>query len=212
MVNREAYRRRLEQGDQDNLQRYEKELSKPTYNPLSREIELDLGRRFKEKGDKEALNQLITHNLRYVKNFVKIYEGQELTPMELISAGNLGIAQKAEKFDYTQGNKFITFIKPHIKNAIRDAFVESSRTIGIPYNKLEGRSIVAKARNKLIKELGREPTLTEITSSTKYDINKVTQILALLNYSVSLDSPVGENEENSTFHELIVDPSTEEIE
>lgn len=164
---------------------------------LSEEEERELGRRSSE-GDGSARKRLEEANLRLVVSLAKHYTGRGVQLMDLIQEGNMGLMRAAEKYDYTMGNRFSTYASWWIKEAMQRAIDQQSREIRVPVHVAENMKKVQKVSKELLQELGREPLPKEIAAKipgkTEDDIKN---ILSYLQSPVSLETPVGEEGENS---------------
>ena len=190
--------------DVDSVQMYLKEIGKTDL--LSSEEEIELAKRI-EKGDEEAREKLIKSNLRLVVSIAKRYVGRSpnLTLLDLIQEGNIGLFRAADKFDYHRGYKFSTYATWWIRQAITRALADQSRTIRIPVHMVETISKYTQVKRRLLQDLGREPMPEEIAAEMGVEVEKVRYIQKISQDTVSLESPVGEDEEDSTLGEFIED-------
>ncbi|MDP2934393.1 MAG: sigma-70 family RNA polymerase sigma factor [bacterium] len=190
--------------DVDSVQMYLKEIGKTDL--LSSEGEVELAKRI-EKGDEEAREKLIKSNLRLVVSIAKRYVGRSpnLTLLDLIQEGNIGLFRAADKFDYHRGYKFSTYATWWIRQAITRALADQSRTIRIPVHMVETISKYSQVKRRLLQDLGREPMPEEIAAEMGVEVEKVRYIQKISQDTVSLESPVGEDEEDSTLGEFIED-------
>jgi len=190
--------------DVDSVQMYLKEIGKTEL--LSSEEEIELAKRI-EKGDEEAREKLIKSNLRLVVSIAKRYVGRSrnLTLLDLIQEGNIGLFRAADKFDYHRGYKFSTYATWWIRQAITRALADQSRTIRIPVHMVETISKYTQVKRRLLQDLGREPMAEEIAAEMGVEVEKVRYIQKISQDTVSLESPVGEDEEDSTLGEFIED-------
>jgi len=188
----------------DPVQMYLKEIGKVSF--LTAEEEKELSRRI-EKGDQEAKKHLARANLRLVVSIAKRYIGRSpnLTLLDLIQEGNLGLFRAVEKFDWRRGYKFSTYATWWIRQAITRALADQARTIRIPVHMVETISKYTQVRRRLLQDLGREPMPEEIASEMGVDIDKVYHIQKIAQETVSLETPVGEDEEDSILAEFIED-------
>lgn len=191
----------------DPIQLYLKEIGKVPF--LTAEEEKELSRRI-EKGDKEAMNKLMRANLRLVVSIAKRYVGKSpnLTLLDLIQEGNIGLRRAVEKFDWRKGYKFSTYATWWIRQAVTRALADQARTIRIPVHMVETISKYTKVRRRLLQDLGREPLPEEIAAEMGIDVNKVHHIRRISQETVSLETPVGEDEEDSILAEFIEDEKT----
>ncbi len=193
----------LKSGEIDNIQMYLREIGKVHF--LTAEEEKELAKRI-EKGDMEAKRKLITANLRLVVSIAKRYVGKSpnLTLLDLIQEGNLGLFRAAEKFDWRKGYKFSTYATWWIRQAITRALADQARTIRIPVHMIETISKYTQVRRKLQQQLGRPPYPEEIASEMGLEVEKVRHIQKISQRVVSLETPVGEDED-SVLAEFIKD-------
>ncbi len=191
----------------DSIQLYLKEIGKVDF--LTPEQEKELSKRI-EKGDQEAKRQLATANLRLVVSIAKKYAGRSpnLTLLDLIQEGNLGLARAVEKFDWRRGYKFSTYATWWIRQSVTRALADQSRTIRIPVHMVETISKYNKARRRLLQDLGREPLSEEIATEMGLELDKVHHISKISQDPVSLDLPVGDDEDDSVLVEFIEDEKT----
>lgn len=177
----------------DPVQTYLKEVG--SYSLITPEKEKDLAKRIeKEEGDPEAKKQLARANLRLVVSIAKKYVGRSpnMTLLDLIQEGNLGLFRAVEKFDWRRGYKFSTYATWWIRQAITRALADQARTIRIPVHMIETISKYTKARRRLLKDLGREPLADEIAAEMGIPSNKVRHIMKISQKTISLETPVGE--------------------
>jgi len=188
----------------DPVQLYLKEIGKTPF--LTADGEKELSKRI-EKGDKEAMNRLMKANLRLVVSIAKRYIGKSpnLTLLDLIQEGNIGLRRAVEKFDWRRGYKFSTYATWWIRQAVTRALADQARTIRIPVHMVETISKYTKVRRRLLQDLGREPLAEEIAAEMGIDVNKVHHIRKISQETVSLETPVGNNEEDSVLAEFIED-------
>jgi len=197
----------------DSIQLYLKEIGKVSF--LTAEEEKELSRKI-EKGDEEAKKKLARANLRLVVSIAKRYIGKSpnLTLLDLIQEGNLGLFRAVEKFDWRKGYKFSTYATWWIRQAVTRALADQARTIRIPVHMIETISKYSKVRRHLLQDLGREPLSEEIAAEMGIDVDKVRHIQKISQETVSLETPVGDNEEDSVLSEFVKDeksvsPSTQ---
>ena len=192
----------------DPIQLYLKEIGRVSF--LTPDEEKDLARKI-EKGDEESKKGLAQANLRLVVSIAKKYIGRSpnLTFLDLIQEGNLGLFRAVEKFDWRKGYKFSTYATWWIRQAITRALADQARTIRIPVHMVETISKYAKAKKRLLQDLGREPTPEEISSEMGIPLAKIYHLMKISQDTVSLETPVGQDDEDSILAEFIED--TKEI-
>ncbi len=195
---------RDEKGGHDSIQMYLKEIGQ--YPLLSAAEEKELARRI-EKGDMEAKNLLARANLRLVVSIAKKYVGRspDLTLLDLIQEGNLGLFRAVDKFDWTKGFKFSTYATWWIRQAITRALADQSRTIRIPVHMVETIAKYKQVVRRLSQDLGRDPLPEEIATEMGIEVEKVHNIENINQDTVSLEKPVGDDDEKSTLGEFIAD-------
>ncbi len=188
----------------DPVQMYLKEIGQVPF--LTAEEEKELAKKI-EKGDIEAKKKLARANLRLVVSIAKKYIGRSpnLTLLDLIQEGNLGLFRAVEKFDWRRGYKFSTYATWWIRQAITRALADQARTIRIPVHMVETISKYTQVRRRLLQDLGREPLPEEIAAEMGVDVEKVHHIQKISQETVSLETPVGEDEEDSILAEFIED-------
>jgi len=191
----------------DPIQLYLKEIGKVAF--LTAEQEKELARKI-EKGDKEAMNKLMKANLRLVVSIAKRYIGKSpnLTLLDLIQEGNIGLRRAVEKFDWRRGYKFSTYATWWIRQAVTRALADQARTIRIPVHMVETISKYTKIRRRLLQDLGREPLAEEIAAEMGIDVSKVHHIRRISQETVSLETPVGSDDDDSVLSEFIEDEKT----
>lgn len=192
-----------ERGTPDAVQVYLREIGKTPL--LTKEEERDLAKRAGE-GDEEARQRLMKANLRLVVSIAKRYANRtpNLSILDLIQEGNIGLSRAVEKFDYRKGFKFSTYATWWIRQAITRALADQSRTIRIPVHMVETISKYAQTRRHMIQELGREPLPEEIAAEMGIDVEKVRHIQKISQEVLSIEAPVGD-EEDSTLSDFIPD-------
>jgi RNA polymerase primary sigma factor len=193
----------------DPIQMYLKEIGKSSF--LSAKEEKELAKRI-EAGDEEAKNRLALANLRLVVSIAKKYVGRSpnLTLLDLIQEGNLGLFKAVKKFDWRKGYKFSTYATWWIRQSITRALADQARTIRIPVHMIETISKYTKIRKNLLQELGREPLAEEIAAEMGLEVDKVHHIRKIAQKAVSLETPVGEDKDkqDSVLAEFIKDDKT----
>ncbi|MBE5966703.1 MAG: RNA polymerase sigma factor RpoD [Lachnospiraceae bacterium] len=180
-------------GSDDPVHLYLKEIG--NYPLLTTEDEIELSKRI-EQGDEEAKNILAESNLRLVVSIAKRYVGRGLSFLDLIQEGNLGLIKAVEKFDYTKGFKFSTYATWWIRQAITRSIADQSRTIRIPVHMSEIINRTYRVSRNLLQILGREPTEQELADELKLPIEKVREVLKVSADPVSLDTPIGEEDDS----------------
>ena len=178
---------------EDPLRMYLKEIGKVPL--LSAEEEIELALRM-EQGDEEAKKKLAEANLRLVVSIAKRYVGRGMLFLDLIQEGNLGLIKAVEKFDYRKGFKFSTYATWWIRQAITRAIADQARTIRIPVHMVETINKLIRVSRQLLQELGREPTPEEIAEEMKMPVERVREILKISQEPVSLETPIGEEEDS----------------
>jgi len=185
----------------DSVRMYLNEIGR--INLLTAQEEVDLAKRI-EKGDLSAKQKLAESNLRLVVSIAKRYIGRGLPFLDLMQEGNFGLLRAVEKFDYTKGFKFSTYATWWIRQAITRAIADQARTIRIPVHMVETINKLTHTQRRLQQELGREPLPEEIAAEMDLDLKKVNHILKISQDIVSLESPVG-SEEDSKLGDFIED-------
>ncbi|AGB41348.1 RNA polymerase sigma factor, sigma-70 family [Halobacteroides halobius DSM 5150] len=180
-------------------------LNQSAHDLLTAEEEKNLAKRI-EEGDKEAEQDLIEANLRLVVSIAKKYVGQGLDFLDLIQEGNLGLMKAIQKFDYERGCRFSTYATWWIKQRINRALADKSRTIRVPAHIWESINKYLKIFNKLSGDLGREPKLEELAQEMNSSTEKVKKIQRLIQDPISLDTPVGEDDD-CYLGDVIEDPN-----
>ena len=172
---------------------YLKEIGKVAL--LTADEEVELAKRMGH-GDEEAKHKLTEANLRLVVSIAKRYVGRGMLFLDLIQEGNLGLIKAVEKFDYTKGFKFSTYATWWIRQAITRAIADQARTIRIPVHMVETINKLMRVQRQLLQELGREPTEEEIAEEMGLSVERVREILKIAQEPVSLETPIGEEEDS----------------
>ena len=178
---------------EDPVRMYLKEIGKVPL--LTAEEEIELAKRM-ELGDQEAKKRLAEANLRLVVSIAKRYVGRGMLFLDLIQEGNLGLIKAVEKFDYRKGYKFSTYATWWIRQAITRAIADQARTIRIPVHMVETINKLIRVSRQLLQELGREPTPEEIAEEMNMPVDRVREILKISQEPVSLETPIGEEEDS----------------
>ncbi len=178
---------------EDPVRMYLKEIGKVPL--LSAEDEIELAKRM-ELGDMEAKQRLAEANLRLVVSIAKRYVGRGMLFLDLIQEGNLGLIKAVEKFDYRKGYKFSTYATWWIRQAITRAIADQARTIRIPVHMVETINKLIRVSRQLLQELGREPSPEEIAAEMNMPVERVREILKISQEPVSLETPIGEEEDS----------------
>ncbi|MCR5651935.1 MAG: RNA polymerase sigma factor RpoD [Lachnospiraceae bacterium] len=178
---------------EDPVRMYLKEIGKVSLLTAGEEIEL--AKRM-ELGDEEAKKKLAEANLRLVVSIAKRYVGRGMLFLDLIQEGNLGLIKAVEKFDYRKGYKFSTYATWWIRQAITRAIADQARTIRIPVHMVETINKLIRVSRQLLQELGREPTPEEIAEKMNMPVERVREILKISQEPVSLETPIGEEEDS----------------
>src|SRR3989344_5422928 len=188
----------------DAVQMYLKEIGKTPL--LTAQEERDLAKR-SQKGDEEARQRLITANLRLVVSIAKRYVNRtpNLSILDLIQEGNIGLSRAVEKFDYRRGFNFSTYATWWIRQAITRALADQSRTIRIPVHMVETISKYQQAVRRLTQDLGRDPLAGEIAAEMGIEVEKIHHIQKISQDTVSIDAPVGDDDEDSLLGDFIED-------
>ena len=190
----------------DPVRMYLKEIGKVPL--LSPEEEVELAKRMAE-GDEEAKRRMAEANLRLVVSIAKRYVGRGMLFLDLIQEGNLGLIKAVDKFDYTKGYKFSTYATWWIRQAITRAIADQARTIRIPVHMVETINKVIRVSRQLLQELGHDPSAEEIAEEMGMPVDKVRDILKIAQEPVSLETPIGE-EEDSHLADFIPDEDASE--
>ncbi|MFA6422035.1 MAG: sigma-70 family RNA polymerase sigma factor [Candidatus Buchananbacteria bacterium] len=189
----------------DSIQMYLREIGKVPL--LTTEEEISLAKRI-ERGDIEARQKLIKSNLRLVVSIAKKFTGKNMSLLDLIQEGNIGLFRGADKFDYHRGYKFSTYATWWIRQAITRSLADQSRTIRIPVHMVENINKFQQIERRLVQDLGREPMPEEIAAEMGEDIDKVNHIIKISQETISLGTPVGDDSEDSILEDFIEDQKT----
>jgi len=197
-------REALEHLGTDSVQMYLREIGKIAL--LTADEEKEFAKKI-EKGDEDAKNRLALANLRLVVSIAKRYVGRSpnLTLLDLIQEGNIGLFRAVEKFDWRRGFKFSTYATWWIRQAITRALADQARTIRIPVHMVETISKYQQAVRRLTQDLGRDPLAEEIAAEMDVEVEKIHHIQKISQDTISIDAPVGDDEEDSTLGEFIMD-------
>ena len=180
-------------GTEDPVRMYLKEIG--TVPLLSAEEEIRLAKR-KAEGDVNAKERLIEANLRLVVSIAKRYTGRGMSFLDLVQEGNLGLIKGVEKFDYTKGYKLSTYATWWIRQSVTRALADQARTIRVPVHMVETINKLIRVSRQLLQELGREPTPEEIAKEMDMPVERVREILKISQEPVSLETPIGEEEDS----------------
>jgi len=191
----------------DNVQMYLREIGRISLIDAQEEVRLAKGI---EQGDEEAKQKLTQANLRLVVSIAKRYanRSRNLTLLDLIQEGNIGLFKAVEKFDYHRGYKFSTYATWWIRQAITRALADQSRIIRIPVHMVETISRFTQAKRRLIQDLGREPLPEEIAAEMNEPVEKIRHVIKISQETISLETPVGADSEESILGEFIEDKKT----
>jgi RNA polymerase primary sigma factor len=198
---------RIEADLPDAVQMYLKEIGRTPL--LTSKEEKELAKRI-EQGDESARKKLIQANLRLVVSIAKRYVNRSphLSILDLIQEGNIGLSRAVEKFDYRRGFKFSTYATWWIRQAVTRALADYSRTIRIPVHMVETITKYTQTKRRLMQELGREPLPEEIATEMSMDVDKIHYIQKISQEVISLESPIGEDDEDSTLSDFIKDETS----
>jgi RNA polymerase primary sigma factor len=178
---------------QDSIQMYLREIGKIPL--LTADEEIALAKR-KERGDKEAEKKLIEANLRLVVSIAKKFVGKQLSLLDLIQEGNIGLFRAVKKFDYRKGYKFSTYATWWVRQAITRALADQSRTIRIPVHMVETINRFQQVERRLLQDLGRDPTPEELAAEMGEELDKIRQIIKISQETVSLETSVGDDDDD----------------
>ena len=198
---------RIESDLPDAVQMYLKEIGRTAL--LTSKEEKELAKR-KEQGDEAARKKLIQANLRLVVSIAKRYVNRSphLSILDLIQEGNIGLSRAVDKFDYRRGFKFSTYATWWIRQAVTRALADYSRTIRIPVHMVETITKYTQTKRRLMQELGREPLPEEIAAEMNLDVEKIHYIQKISQEVISLESPIGDDDEDSTLSDFIKDETS----
>jgi len=201
-------KKKVSLGKIDSIQSYLKEIGR--IDPITAKDEKDLAKRI-EDGDADAKRKLAEANLRLVVSIAKKYIGRSpnLTLLDLIQEGNLGLFRAVEKFDWRKGYKFSTYATWWIRQTITRALADQARTIRIPVHMIETLTKYTQARRKLLQELDREALDEEVAAEMGIEVEKVRHLEKISQKAISLETPVGEDEKDSVLGEFIKDEKIE---
>ncbi len=194
--------------DKDSLDAFLKAISKIPL--LTREEEIELAKRAKE-GDKEALKKLVESNLRFVVSVAKKYLGCGLPLHDLIAEGILGLIEAARRFDPDKGVKFISYAVWWIRQSIMQALAQQTGAVKIPVKQAVLVNKITRSYGELLKKLGREPTTEELAEYVGMEPKEVERLLSICQVPLSLDTPIGD-EEDTTFKDFLKGEGTAEVE
>ena len=200
-----AFDKIIDSNVDDSVKIYLKDIGKVPL--LTADQEIELAKRM-EEGDEEAKHILSEANLRLVVSIAKRYVGRGMQFLDLIQEGNLGLMKAVEKFDYTKGFKFSTYATWWIRQAITRAIADQARTIRIPVHMVETINKQVRATRQLLQKLGREPSAEEIAAYLGCSVERVREIQKIAQDPVSLETPIGE-EEDSHLGDFIEDHTSQ---
>ncbi len=191
----------------DSVQMYLKEIGR--YPLLNGEEEIDLAKRI-ERNDEAARQKLAVSNLRLVVSIAKKYVGRSanLSLLDLIQEGNIGLFKAVEKFDYKKGYKFSTYATWWIRQAITRALADQGRTIRIPVHMVETINKYQQVVRRLVQDLGRDPLPEEVAAEMSVDVDKIRHIIKISQDTVSLEAPVGDDDDDSSLANFVPDEDT----
>ncbi len=186
--------------ESDSLDKYLQEIGREELITIEEEVELSQKIR---KGDREALNRLVSANLRFTVSVAKQYQNQGLPLSDLINEGNLGMIKAAEKFDETRGFKFISYAVWWIRQSILQALSEQSRIVRLPLNRVGSLNKINKAFQRFEQEHERLPSIDEISDELDMPLDKITDTMKVAGRHISVDAPFVEGEDNSLLDVLM---------
>jgi RNA polymerase primary sigma factor len=186
--------------ESDSLDRYLQEIGKMDLITPVEEVKLAL---LIKQGDQAALEKLTKANLRFVVSVAKQYQNQGLTLPDLINEGNLGLIKAVQRFDETRGFKFISYGVWWIRQSIMQALAEQSRIVRLPLNKVGLTNRISRAYSQLEQENERTPTAEELASYLEVDVAEVSAMMSVTTRHVSMDSPLGDGEENTLMDVMV---------
>jgi len=191
----------------DSVQMYLREIGRVPLLTVEEEVQLA---KKKEKGEVAAQQMMAEANLRLVVSIAKKYVGRSanLSLLDLIQEGNIGLFRAVEKFDYRRGYKFSTYATWWIRQAITRAIADQSRTIRIPVHMVETINKFSQTTRRLVQDLGREPLPEEIASEMEIEVEKVQHIMKISQDTVSLETSIGDDDDDSTLRDFIEDTET----
>lgn len=192
--------RQITNRDTPAFERYLQEIGK--LEMISSDEEIEYARRIKE-GDKDALDKLVKANLRFVVSVAKQYQSQGLSLQDLVNEGNLGLIKAAQRFDETRGFKFISYAVWWIRQSILHALAVQGRMVRLPLNKIGTLQKINSAKVNLEQVFQREPTDEEISVMIEMSPDEIKGVQSSFQRKLSLDKPIGGNEEDGTFEDLI---------
>ena len=187
---------------QDSIQMYLREIGK--IQLLSADEEVSLAKR-KERGDREAERKMIEANLRLVVSIAKKFVGKQLSLLDLIQEGNIGLFRAVKKFDYRKGYKFSTYATWWIRQAITRALADQSRTIRIPVHMVETINRFQQVQRRLLQDLGRDPQPEELAAEMSEELDKIKHIIKISQETISLETSVGDEDDDSQLSDFIED-------
>ncbi len=187
---------------QDSIQMYLREIGKISL--LNAEEEVSYAKR-KERGDREAERKMIEANLRLVVSIAKKFVGKQLSLLDLIQEGNIGLFRAVKKFDYRRGYKFSTYATWWIRQAITRALADQSRTIRIPVHMVETINRFQQVQRRLLQDLGRDPTPEELAAEMGEEVDKIKHIIKISQETISLETSVGDDDDDSQLGDFIED-------